>query len=557
MLNAQIWHFLAGLGFFLFAMNMLESLLKNTSGRKLKLFLKKQTRNLFKAITGGALVTGVVQSSSVVSLIVLAFVESGIISFRNALGVILGSNLGTTLSSWIVATIGFKVDILSFTLPIIAVSTIGMFSFEKRKNIYNFFSVLFSIGILFLGLNFMKEGALELVKEFDLAALASYGAIIYVLIGFVLSSIIQSSSATVAIALTAIYSGILPLQSAAALVIGTEVGTTMKILLWGMKGSVDKKRVAYGNFIYNIFTAVLAFIILDWLLGFIVNTLMINDKLIALVFFQSSINLISIIIFVPFLKYFSGWLEKTIRKSSGNAGSYISGSLPSLPMLATDTLKNEASNLLARTMAFNKMIFTLPASETGGLFRNIQAFAQTSVDMNGEYIRLKQTEGDILSYYAGLQSATIEEASARQMLQYVNAARQAIYAAKSVKDIEHNLRQFVASTNNILHRQPIVIQHDWMDFDAQVQLLMHESDISLKTSRIENLLENVILSEEKQKQEVIRWLKKEYLNELEASTYLNMSREILASKKAILGAVATLESGEIETGQIAAELPAE
>nr|MBP6665374.1 Na/Pi cotransporter family protein [Chitinophagales bacterium] len=207
--NLEIWRFLAGIGFFIHGMGQIENVLKNVSGRSLKLFISRNTQNLFKAIAIGAIITGIAQSSSVVSLIVLAFVEAGVITFRNALGLILGTNLGTTLSSWIVATVGFKVNITGYAFPIIAITTIGMFFFEKKRNLYNLFSLFFAIGILFLGLGFMKESAEILVSHIDLSAYTNHSITFYVLFGFVLTTIIQSSAATVALTLTAIYTGVL------------------------------------------------------------------------------------------------------------------------------------------------------------------------------------------------------------------------------------------------------------------------------------------------------------------------------------------------------------
>jgi phosphate:Na+ symporter len=186
----NLWIFLAGLGFFIYGMNQLENILKNVSGRSFKLFLKKKTKNLLKTIIGSAIITGLVQSSSVVSLITLAFVEAGIISFRNALGVVLGSNLGTTLDSWIVATVGFKFDLLNYSYPLIAISSVGMFVFESRKNIRNIFSLLFSLALLFLGLSYMKEGALDLVKDFNISDYNNLGSFAFVIIGFLLTTII-------------------------------------------------------------------------------------------------------------------------------------------------------------------------------------------------------------------------------------------------------------------------------------------------------------------------------------------------------------------------------
>ena len=230
--SLEIWRFLAGIGFFIYGMGQLEKVLKNASGRSLKLFISRNTQSLFKAIAIGTIVTGLAQSSSVVSLIVLAFVEAGVITFRNALGLILGANLGTTLSNWIVATIGFKTNVTNFALPFVAVGAIAMFLFEKKQKIYNIFSILFSIGILFLGLGFMKESAEIVATKVDLSLYTNHGILFYILFGFVLTAIIQASSATIAITLTALYTNILDFPSAIAIVIGSEVGTTIKILLW-------------------------------------------------------------------------------------------------------------------------------------------------------------------------------------------------------------------------------------------------------------------------------------------------------------------------------------
>ncbi|NOT36580.1 MAG: Na/Pi cotransporter family protein [Saprospiraceae bacterium] len=547
--NTEIWKFLAGLGFFLYGMNQLETVLKNTSGRSFKLFLKKNTQSLFKSIFGGAIVTGIVQSSSVVSLIVLAFVESGIITFRNALGVILGTNLGTTLDSWIVATIGFKLNILNYSLPVIAITAIGMFFFEKKKKLHNLLAIFFALGILFLGLGFIKEGGLALVKEFDLKAYAGLGTFAFVIIGFLLTTIIQSSSATIAIALTAIYTGILTLPSAAAVVIGSEVGTTIKILLWGMKGSAGKKRVAWGNFIYNIFTAGIALISLQWLIHFIENVLLINDPLIQLVFFQTSINTISIVLFIPFLNIFSKWLERKFTADNTHGYSYISKNLPLLPVLAPDSLKNEAKNLLVKTLQFNKNILCSESVAIEGLFENIKSFTRSSDSTEEEYKRLKQTEGDILGYYAAIQIKLFDKIEAELMMQYLDASRQSIIAAKSVKDIAHNSKEFAESSNDAKHQAGELIQEEWLAFDGFINSLLSEGNTHEFKNLLDSKLKEILTSEERQKSEVFAKLKNNQLNEVEASTLMNVYRELLLSKKSLLSALRNLEPESLNTSK--------
>lgn len=534
MFNTEIWKFLAGLGFFIYGMSQLETVLKNSSGRSFKLFLKRNTQNLFKSILGAAFITGIVQSSSVVSLVVLAFVESGIITFRNALGVILGTNLGTTLDSWIVATLGFKFNVLSYSMPVIAITTIGMFFFEKRRNLRNLLAVFFALGILFLGLGLMKEGALALVKDFDIKTFAHYNTFIFVIIGFILTTIIQSSSATIAITLTAIYAGIITFPLAAAIVIGSEIGTTIKILLWGMKGSSEKKRVALGNFMYNIFTASLAFIFLKVIIYFIEEIISIDDPLIGLVFFQTLINIISIILFIPFLNSFAKWLENKFLSERYNDNSYISKDLPELPVIAADIIKNETLNLLNKTRLFIKSILLFDKETSDGLLGNLKTLTRTYKNTGEEYNKLKQTEGDILAYHASIQQNNLSKNDAALMLQYVNAVRQTIYAAKAIKDIEHNINDFEASANDNLHLQSSLIGTEWVEFDLKLAKIIDSPKNKDNHLDIEELLSDAITHEETRKTKVMLHLKNDELTEVEASTLMNVHHELLSCKKSLL-----------------------
>lgn len=539
--NLEIWRFLAGIGFFIYGMGQIENVLKNVSGRSLKLFISRNTQNLFKAIAIGAIITGIAQSSSVVALIVLAFVEAGVITFRNALGLILGTNLGTTLSSWIVATVGFKVNITGYAFPIIAITTIGMFFFEKKRNLYNLFSLFFAIGILFLGLGFMKESAEILVSHIDLSTYTNHSITFYVLFGFVLTTIIQSSAATVALTLTAIYTDVLTFPLAVAIVIGSEVGTTIKILLWGVKGSVDKKRVAWGNFIYNIFTSIIAYIFLYKIIYFIENIVGITDPLIGLVFFQSLINFMSILLFVPFLNLFSNWLARKFNAQNQTQNSYISPNLPVTPTLATDLMQKESENLLNKSLLFNKNILCVDTTKPEGLVQNLKSFTKTFENIENEYQRLKQTEGDLLHYIATvIETHKVSKTKTTKLLRYAHSARQSVYAAKTINDIAHNLKEFEASANNLLHQQGTIISTEWNDFDQQFkQLMLYDkpNDLSLQ---IDACMIEIKKMDEEQKYEIFNWLKNHQLTEIEASTLMNVHREIRSCKKSLLKALANL-----------------
>ena len=534
------WKFLTGLGFFLYGMSQLEAVLKNMSGRPIKLFLKHHTQGLFKSIFGGAILTGIVQSSSVVSLIVLAFIESGIITFRNAMGVILGTNLGTTLGTWVIASVGFKLNLLNYTLPIIAVTSIGLFLSEKRKKLHNLFLVFFALGILLLGLSFMQEGALELVTHINLESFTHYNPIVFVILGFVVTIIIQSSSATVVITLTALYTGTITFPAAAAVVIGAEIGTTIKILLWGMTGSADKKRVGFGNFWYTIFTSLLAYAFLNWIIYFIEHIVKIKDPLIKLVFFQSVVNLVAILLFIPFLNIFSKWLEGKFISDKINRHSYVNKNLPVLSLHATDTFHNEALKLLHKTRSYIRKSLLCERPLSQGLLENIKAFTQTDINIELEYQRIKQSEGDLLAYYLNIRKNNLEQDEAAFLLQNISGIRQVVFAAKAIKNIQHNLIDFNDSANDILYQQCEIIQNEWTVFNTLLSKLLKLHDKAALALEIETAINNAIKQEEMQKGEVIGMLKKKLLNEVEASTLMNVNREFLSCGKSLLLAIGNI-----------------
>ena len=153
-----LFKLLCGIGMFVYAMHLIENAIRDLSGRRFKLFLQRNTGNKFKAILGGAVVTGFLQSSSLVSLMVLSFVGAGILSMKNALAVSLGANLGTTLDSWVVATLGFKVDIDFIAYPAVGIGGLLLTLFKKFRKLKYLSYFLIGFGLLFIGITFMKQG---------------------------------------------------------------------------------------------------------------------------------------------------------------------------------------------------------------------------------------------------------------------------------------------------------------------------------------------------------------------------------------------------------------
>jgi phosphate:Na+ symporter len=219
---------LAGIGLFLFSMYLVEQALKNLSGRKFKRFLQRISKHRLGAVAGGAITTGVLQSSSIVSVMVLSFVGTGVFTMRNAIAIILGANLGTTLASWLVLLFGFEYNIEMVSYPVVFAGGLLLILFEKRKTLKYLAYFLVGFGLLFISISIMKTAMEAETKAFDFSRYAHLGPAVFLIIGFILTLIIQSSSATMAIALTAMHAGAIELAPAAAIVLGSETGTTIR-----------------------------------------------------------------------------------------------------------------------------------------------------------------------------------------------------------------------------------------------------------------------------------------------------------------------------------------
>jgi phosphate:Na+ symporter len=525
---SDIWKFLAGIGFFMLGLQQMDMALSKLAGRSFKTFLRRTTSTFFRSVTGGALITALLQSSSVVALITLGFVEAGLIPFRNALGVIMGSNLGSTMISWIVATAGFRLDIESIAIPGLAISTIGMFFSRSRKNIYNSFRFLFALSVLFLGLAFMKETAERLFTHFDITAYQHYPLIVFVIIGFIITSLVQTSSATMAIALTALHTHVLTLPAAAAVVIGSETGTALKTLVAGLNGSSEKKSAAFGNFYFNIVTTLLSFIFIRQLLDLITGTFGIADPLISLASFQTIINLLTIILFTPFINRFSAWLEKRFSRSDGGT-SYVRADLDQYATITPAVIRDEVDMMLHRTLDFHDLALDTGHTDREGLVMNFRNFAKRSGATREAYDKLKRSEGELLEICLQFNDNELGVEDQRMLDSSMDAMRQIVHSAKSVKDIHHNMDVLRESAKDQLHDQFHRIGREWLGFRDSLLNTKDRGSLSA-------LLKKAFRDHDMNNESIRNGIREGKLEDIEASTLMNMEREILSSKKSLIAA---------------------
>lgn len=534
------WEFLAGLGIFLLAMALMENSLEALAGRSFKKFLRQYTNHPIKAVLSGIFITIILQSSSVVSLMVLAFVGAGIIELRNAIGIIIGSNLGTTLTGWIVAYFGFSFNIESFALPFIAIGGLSMVFFAQKDRLYLFGQLFIGIGFLFLGLDYMKASISELANNFDISPFAIYDPHWLFLVGFVLTAIIQSSSAAMVITLSALNAEILSLEGAAAMVIGSDLGTTITVVLGGIKGVPAKKRVALSHFLFNFIVDVLALIFLFPLLRFLTEILGLVDPLFTLVAFHSSFNLAGIFLFFPFLGIFARFLEKRFEKKNKVVARFVTQVPVEVPEAALKALREEVTHLLERVFRLNATILGM---DTGFLDKTIDA---PIPDAKTQYELIKELEGEITAFFIKLPNQKLNPEESAQVRQLTHSIRYAMSTAKSLKDINHNFLAFSKSVNDdLLQLVSIVVdnQQEWYTtlyhlFKTNYQQIHFEGLADLKVKSKQNY--NAFL------EKVYNQVPFNRLTDVEISTLFNINREIHAANKAMILAIKDLVLQEVQ-----------
>lgn len=443
----DIWMLLGGVGLFLFAMHILEDSIKQLAGRSFKRLIRKHTKGKFRSIVTGTLVTAILQSSSAVSLLVITFAGAGIMAMENAIGVIVGANIGTTVTAWIVATVGFKLSFEVLSLPIVAIGGLILIFLGKSRQYANLALLFVSFGLVFMGLGLMRESFIGIAEQVDASQLAEYGTGSFLLAGLVLTAITQSSSATLALILTGIDSGIIDFEHAAFMVIGANLGTTSTVLIGGLRANQIKKRVATSHFLFNLLATVSGLIFLRPILYLIELLFGFSQENVVLEIacFHTIFNVSGAMIFLPFIGHVARFLTWLFPEKMAASTQHIHRLSPSVYDAAIEGIKLELSELNEQVMLFNLQLFKVEKMKEER-FR----FMSTESDLVKQYDQLKLTQSEIFRFASEMQEYNLNEDERLELFRLLHAARELINSAKAIKDISHNLSDFEAEDNPFL-----------------------------------------------------------------------------------------------------------
>ncbi|MEQ8263592.1 Na/Pi symporter [Pseudohaliea sp.] len=365
--------FLGGLGLFLLAVAMITDGLKLSAGEALRAILASSTRTRLRGVLSGALVTAVVQSSSAVTVATIGFVNAGLLSLGQSFGIVYGANIGTTMTGWIVAAVGFSFKVEVFALPLIGAGML-LRLLRPTSRFAAFGEAIAGFGLFFIGIDVLQEAFAAFALSVDVASFAPQGGLgllLYVLLGFAMTVLTQSSSAAIALTLTAAGGDVLALNAAAAMVIGANVGTTSTAALAVIGATPNARRVAAAHVCFNLLTGGVALLLLPLMLlavdrgGAALGLAAIPA--VALALFHTSFNILGVALMWPL----TPWLARFLSRHFGTRAErlalpqYLDRNVLATPDLALRALCMELARVseLVRNRSIEIMSAEAPARE--------------------------------------------------------------------------------------------------------------------------------------------------------------------------------------------------
>lgn len=457
---------LGGIALFLIGMEYMEAGFKAFSGGLLEKVLEKSTNNTPKAIVTGFLSTAIAQSSSLISIIMISFLSAELITLTSAVGVIFGSNIGSTATAWLVAVFGLNIKISFYAMPMIIMGI--LIPLFLKENIWKgIASIFISLGIIFLGIGYMKEGFETLKEGIDLAqyAIAGYaGIFVYVLVGIVATVVIQSSAATMAIIITALATGQIDYVNALALAIGANVGTTVTAALGALKSNENGKRLAVAHFIFNIATGSIAIVfiyqlaeLVDYLAAIV--GIGIENYAMKLALFHTVFNSIGVLAVSPFIVILVKFLNTLFVPQGANKGQpkYLDDSVLQLPSTAlsaiimeTKHLYENAFDLIARGLNLKKKNI-ISSMDLEDVVKDLYTYKVFDID---EFYKhwIKGIYGAIIDFSTKAQ-ANMPPEFIDELYKLKLANRDIVEAVKGTKHLQKNLLKYTSSRNEHIKEQ--------------------------------------------------------------------------------------------------------
>ncbi len=474
---------LSGIAIFLIGMHFMEDGFKLFSGGTLETVLEKFTKNLYTSVFTGFLTTSIVQSSSLISVIVISFLSVELISLTQGMAIVFGANLGSTTTAWIVAALGLKIKISMYAMPMIIFGVI--FRFSKNNTYIGLGNILLGLGFIFLGISYMKDGFDTLRSAIDLASYSIGGIpgiLLYILIGAIATVVIQSSSATMAIIITALAGANILYIDALALAIGANVGTTVTAVIGSLTSNQNGKRLAFGHFVFNIITGLIAvfliYILKDFV-DFLAPYFGIDEDnySMKLALFHTIFNLLGIVILFPFIGFIVKMSKKfiSIKVKKASKPKYLDNANIKIPYNAMVSIQKEIIHLYDNAQKAILHALSIHTSElkTKEDIKKIisKPVTRIDIDLNDIYQNdLKNLYSEIIEFTL-ISQQNMNKEQTEYIAQLKIASNIIVKILKDTRDIQKNMDFYLNSKNQSIKKEYLLIKEELTTFIFEVNQL--------------------------------------------------------------------------------------
>ena len=525
---------LSGIAIFIIGMFFMQDGFKQLSGGILEKLLEKFTSNTLYAILTGFLSTSVVQSSTIITLIVVSFLSAELLTLVQAVGIVFGSNVGSTTTAWIVSSLGVDVKISTYAFPMLVFGVV--LRFFKSNGVKGSGNVLLGLGFIFLGISYMKDGFDIMKNSIDLASYAMegyLGIIVYILIGILITVVIQSSAATLAIVITALNADSITYVNAIALAIGANVGTTLTTILASFASNENGKRVALIHFLFNLISAtfitILIYQFID-LTDFIAPFLGVSDNNygMKLALFHTIFSVTGVILLTPAISLLVKLSEKLIQKkvSSASKPKYLNQSVLSNPDASLAALRKEIINLYENCQ--KAMLHALNIHTTGLTRETLKvqlAKELTIIDTDIDEIyqkNLKALYSEIVKFSSFAQE-NMFDFQHKKTDELKRAAVLLVEVLRDTRDIQRNVNFYLKSKNEYIKEEYNILRKELAEMLIDINTLSMLENDSDQLTQFELIKTELAHNDLASSEELDALIREDKIKATMATSYMNDS----------------------------------
>ena len=525
---------LSGIAIFIIGMFFMQDGFKQLSGGILEKLLEKFTSNTLYAILTGFLSTSVVQSSTIITLIVVSFLSAELLTLVQAVGIVFGSNIGSTTTAWIVSSLGVDVKISTYAFPMLVFGVV--LRFFKSNGAKGTGNVLLGLGFIFLGISYMKDGFDIMKNSIDLASYAMegyLGIIVYILIGILITVVIQSSAATLAIVITALNADSITYVNAIALAIGANVGTTLTTILASFASNENGKRVALIHFLFNLISAtfitILIYQFID-LTDFIAPFLGVSDNNygMKLALFHTIFSVTGVILLTPAISLLVKLSEKLIQKkvSSASKPKYLNQSVLSNPDASLAALRKEIINLYENCQ--KAMLHALNIHTTGLTRETLKvqlAKDLTIIDTDIDEIyqkNLKALYSEIVKFSSFAQE-NMFDFQHKKVDELKRAAVLLVEVLRDTRDIQKNVNFYLKSKNEYIKEEYNILRKELAEMLIDINTLSMLENDSDQLTQFELIKTELAHNDLASSEELDTLIREDKIKATMATSYMNDS----------------------------------